>query len=95
MQVETKLWRLQTAITLNMDSNHHHTGLRDSPSHLPASHVKYHLPYFTPEEVERFSERQRGKLSVAQEEKQRQQACGFIEAVGSKIGLSVRLLLTG
>ncbi|PSR70531.1 hypothetical protein PHLCEN_2v13570 [Hermanssonia centrifuga] len=69
-----------TMITPNMDSNHHHTGLRDSPSHLPASHVKYHLPYFTPEEVERFSERQRGKLSVAQEEKQRQQACGFIEA---------------
>ena len=60
---------------------------RDSPSQMPISHVKYHLPYFTPDEAERMSERQRGKLSMNQEEKQRQQACGFIESVGSKIGL--------
>ena len=62
-----------------------------STSQLPTSFSKYHHPYFTPTEVEYFSERQRGKLSVSQEEKARQQACGFIEAVGSKIGLSVSL----
>ena len=76
--------------TANMDPNHHHPhyqSQRESPSQLEASHVKYHLPYFTPEEVQYMSERQRGKLSTAQEEKQRQAACGFIDAVGSRIGL--------
>ncbi|KAJ3525032.1 hypothetical protein NM688_g8465 [Phlebia brevispora] len=80
-----------------MDVNHHHQhhqALRDSPSQLPASHVKYHLPYFTPEEVERMSERQRGKLTATQEEKQRQQACGFIEAVGSRIGFPRKTIAT-
>ena len=62
-----------------------------STSQLPASFSKYHHPYFAPAEVEYFSEKQRGKLSVSQEEKARQQACGFIEAVGSKIGLYVLL----
>ena len=75
--------------TSTMDHHSQHSGMRDSPSQMPASHVKYHLPYFTPDEVERMSERQRGKLSMTQEERQRQQACGFIEAVGSKIGLCV------
>ena len=56
-----------------------------------ASYVKHHLPYFTPAEVERLSDRHRGKLSLTQEEKVRQQACGFIEAVGAKIGLYVVL----
>ncbi|KAI6125406.1 hypothetical protein EDD16DRAFT_1690945 [Pisolithus croceorrhizus] len=44
---------------------------------LPSSLSKHYHPYFTPAE-------QRGKLSVSQEEKARQQACGFIEAVGFK-----------
>lgn len=60
-----------------------------SPSQLPASFSKYHHPYFTSAEVQYLSEKQRGKLSATQEEKARQQACGFIEAVGSKIGLCV------
>lgn len=68
-----------------MEANH--SNLRDSPSNIPASNIKYYLPYFTPAEVELLSDRQRGKLSISQEEKARQQACGFIEAVGSKIGL--------
>ena len=59
----------------------------DPPQLIPASHLKYHLPYFTPQAVERLSEKQRGKLSVTQEEKARQQACGFIEAIGADIGL--------
>ncbi|KAH9936171.1 cyclin-like protein, partial [Fomitopsis serialis] len=56
-------------------------------SQFLASYVKHHLPYFTPAEVEKLSDKQRGKLSITQEEKARQQACGFIEAVGAKIGL--------
>ncbi|KIM56491.1 hypothetical protein SCLCIDRAFT_1220290 [Scleroderma citrinum Foug A] len=65
-----------------------------STSQLPTSFSKYHHPYFTPAEVEYFSERQRGKLSVSQEEKARQQACGFIEAVGSKIGFPRKTIAT-
>ena len=59
-----------------------------SPSELSASRVKYHHPYFSPAEVEYLSEKQRGKLSVPQE-KVRQQACAFVEAVGLKAGLYV------
>lgn len=57
------------------------------PSQLPASSSKYHHPYFTVSEVEYLSEKQRGKLSASQEEKVRQQACGFLEVMGAKIGL--------
>lgn len=52
-------------------------------------HVKRYRPYFTPEEVERLSSKQRGKLSVAREERARQQACGFLDAVGVRCGLCV------
>ncbi|KAG2344054.1 cyclin-like protein [Suillus weaverae] len=65
-----------------------------SPSQLPASFSKYHHPYFTLAEVQYLSEKQRGKLSATQEEKARQQACGFIEAVGSKIGFPRKTLAT-
>ncbi|OCH84912.1 cyclin-like protein [Obba rivulosa] len=75
-----------------MDATNPNT--RDSPSQLPASHVKYHLPYFTPTEVEQLSDKQRGKLSVTQEERARQQACGFIEAVGAKIGFPRKTIAT-
>ena len=60
-----------------------------SPSQLPTSFSKHHHPYFTSSEIQYLSEKQRGKLSVTQEEKARQQACAFIEAVGSKVGLCV------
>jgi hypothetical protein len=66
-----------------------------SPSQIPTSSSKYHHPYFTPAEVEYLSEKQRGKLSVTQEEKTRQQACGFLEAVGAKIGLCVLSFFDG
>lgn len=62
-------------------------GVSDSPFGVGTSSVKYHLPYFTPAEVEQLSERQRGKLSLNQEERARQLACGFIENVGAKLGL--------
>ena len=70
-----------------MDTGHSYQPPQ-SPSQLPASHVKYHHPYFSPTEVELLSEKQRGKLA-ANQEKLRQQACGFIEAVCLKIGLYV------
>lgn len=62
-----------------------------SPTH-PTSISRYHHPYFTPAEVEALSEKQRGKLSVTQEEKARQSACGFLEAMGARIGLYVEFV---
>lgn len=52
-------------------------------------HVKQYKPYFSPEEVEKLSAKQRGKLSVSREERARQQACGFLDAVGVRCGLYV------
>ena len=69
----------------NMDPSQYVTP--HSPSQIPASRVKYHHPYFSPAEVEYLSEKQRGKLSNQNQEKLKQQACSFIEAVGTKIGL--------
>lgn len=51
------------------------------------SHIKHHRPYFTPAQVERLSAKQRGKLSLSREERARQHACGFIDAVGVRSGL--------
>ena len=59
----------------------------ESSSQAARSHVQYHLPYFMPSEIEHLSEKQRGKLSLSQEEKARQQACAFIDSVGAKTGL--------
>jgi hypothetical protein len=83
-----EIQKLSPPVATRMDLNHNRA---QSPSQIPASSSKYHHPYFTPAEVEYLSEKQRGKLSVTQEEKTRQQACGFLEAVGAKIGLSVIL----
>ncbi|OCF32289.1 CTD kinase subunit beta [Kwoniella heveanensis BCC8398] len=58
------------------------------------SHVKHYKPYFTPLEVERLSAKQRGKLSVSREERLRQQACGFIDAVGVRCGFPRRTIAT-
>ncbi|KAJ4491485.1 cyclin-like protein [Lentinula edodes] len=67
----------------------------NSPSQLPASSIKYHHSYFTPAEVEIMSEKQRGKMTVTQEDKIRQNACGFIDAIGSRIGFPRRTIATG
>ncbi|KAJ7095790.1 cyclin-like protein [Mycena belliarum] len=64
----------------------------ESPN--PHSSSKYHHPYFTPAEVEYLSEKQRGKLSVTQEERVRQNACGFLEALGARIGFPRRTIAT-
>ena len=61
-------------------------GRPGSPSQLPASNIKYHHPYFSPSEVEYLTEKLRGKMPINQE-KLRQQACAFIEAVSVRIGL--------
>ncbi|KAL1727158.1 cyclin-like protein [Schizophyllum commune] len=52
----------------------------------PLSSSKYHLPYFSPSEVAILSAKQRGKFSQHQEERQRQNACSFLEAMGGRIG---------
>jgi CTD kinase subunit beta len=53
----------------------------------PTLSTRNHRPYYSPEEVDILSEKQRGKLSLNQEEKARQRACSLIEAVGTRIGL--------
>ncbi|KAI6000987.1 hypothetical protein F5J12DRAFT_844169 [Pisolithus orientalis] len=68
--------------------------LAPSAFQVPNSFSKHHHPYFTPAEVQHLSDKQRGKLSVSQEERARQQACGFIEAVSSKIGFPRRTIAT-
>ncbi|KAF9468487.1 cyclin-like protein [Collybia nuda] len=65
-----------------------------SPSQLPTSSSKYHHPYFTSAEVEYLSEKQRGKFSATQDEKTRQTACGFLEAMGARIGFPRRTTAT-
>ncbi|KAF8073747.1 cyclin-like protein [Lyophyllum atratum] len=74
-----------------MDSIH---SRGQSPTQLPASSSKYHHPYFTPAEVKYLSEKQRGKLTETQEEKTRQSACGFLEALGARIGFPRRTTAT-
>ena len=68
---------------MTMDALYREAG----PASQPSSYTQHHRPYFTPYDVVRLAEKQRGKLSTSQEEKARQQACGFIESVGAKIGL--------
>ncbi|KAK4687398.1 CTD kinase subunit beta, partial [Tremellales sp. Uapishka_1] len=65
-----------------------------SSGEASSSRIKHHKPYFTPVEVERLSSKQRGKLSVSREERGRQQACGFIDAVGTRCGFPRRTMAT-
>ncbi|BEI84882.1 hypothetical protein CcaverHIS002_0502830 [Cutaneotrichosporon cavernicola] len=61
----------------------------DQPSLL-----KRYRPYYRAGEIERMSARQRGKLSIAREERMRQQACTFIDAVGVRCGFPRRTIAT-
>ncbi|KAF7365228.1 CTD kinase subunit beta [Mycena venus] len=63
-------------------------------SSTPTSSSKYHHPYFTPAEVGYLSEKQRGKLSVTQEDRARQKACAFLETLGARIGFPRRTIAT-
>ncbi|KAI0320548.1 cyclin-like protein [Amylostereum chailletii] len=65
-----------------------------TPYAAHTSSTKHHHPYFTPAEVEILAEKQRGRMSTTQEDKARQQACGFIEAVGVKIGFPRKTIAT-
>ncbi|KAF9498960.1 cyclin-like protein [Pleurotus eryngii] len=60
----------------------------------PPSSSKFHNPYFTPGQVESLSARQRGKLSVVHEDRTRQSACAFIEAISTRIGFPRRTTAT-
>ncbi|KAH8989649.1 cyclin-like protein [Lactarius hatsudake] len=64
------------------------------PVNQPSTYTQHHRPYFPPFDVVRLSEKQRGKLSTSQEEKARQQACGFTESVGIKIGFPRKTIAT-
>lgn len=57
----------------------------------PNSHVMQYSPYVSPSDIENLSYVPH-RHSAAQEDKLRQQACGFIEAVGAKLGLYVALI---
>ncbi|OXB34647.1 CTD kinase subunit beta [Cryptococcus neoformans] len=63
-------------------------------SSASATHTKQYKPYFSPANVEKLSAKQRGKLSVSREERVRQQACGFIDAVGVRCGFPRRTIAT-
>ncbi|KAF9021700.1 hypothetical protein BDZ89DRAFT_1071247 [Hymenopellis radicata] len=63
-----------------------------SPSQIPASTSKYHKPYFTPEEVDTLSAQR--QLRGPQEDKIRQKACSFLEALGARIGFPRRTTAT-
>ncbi|KAF5369429.1 hypothetical protein D9758_002796 [Tetrapyrgos nigripes] len=65
-----------------------------STSAQPASSVKYHYPYFTPSEVESLSEKQRGKMGLHQEERIRNSAASFLEALGGRMGFPRRTIAT-
>ncbi|KZV84011.1 cyclin-like protein, partial [Exidia glandulosa HHB12029] len=56
--------------------------------------TKHYQAYYTPAEVDALSSQTRGKMTSAQEEKARQTACTFIEAVGSRIGFPRKTIAT-
>ncbi|KAG9000701.1 hypothetical protein FRB94_005208 [Tulasnella sp. JGI-2019a] len=60
----------------------------------PPARTRNHRPYFTPSEVAYLSEKQRGKLTESQEDRLRQQAMSFIEAVGSQMGYPRKTIAT-
>ncbi|KAI9632506.1 cyclin-like protein [Dioszegia hungarica] len=74
--------RLSTSTSTTASSS---TGY-DGAASASSPHVQKYRPYFSAREIERLSAKQRGKLSVAREERGRQQACGFIDAVGVRCG---------
>jgi hypothetical protein len=67
----------------------------DSPPEIPVSCLKYHQPYFTAEEIEFLSEKQRGKLTSRDETKLNENACTMLEAIGSRIGLYANMFIFG
>jgi len=60
-----------------------------SPTNLAASTLKIYQPYFVPADLEHLTDRTRGRFSHGQEDKNRQNAVGFLEIMGARIGLYV------
>ncbi|KAG8844521.1 hypothetical protein FRB96_003023 [Tulasnella sp. 330] len=75
-----------TAIPLSLNTPDVYSG--------PPARTRNHRPYFTPSEVAYLSEKQRGKLTESQEDRARQQAMSFIEAVGSQMGYPRKTIAT-
>lgn len=58
-----------------------------------SSKMRRHRAYFTPEEVATLSQKQGTGTSQDTQEKMRQLACTFMEAVGQRMGLWVHITL--
>lgn len=56
---------------------------------VPNSKTRNYRPYFTVEDVNSLGQKQRGGMSEDSQEKTRQLACSFIEAIGLRMGLYV------
>ena len=54
---------------------------------VPNSKTRRYRPYFTVEDVGNLSQKQRGAMSEDSQEKTRQLACNFMEAIGLRMGL--------
>ena len=54
---------------------------------VPNSKTRRYRPYFTVEDVVNLSQKQRGAMSEDSQEKTRQLACSFMEAIGLRMGL--------
>ncbi|KAJ3570098.1 hypothetical protein NP233_g4627 [Leucocoprinus birnbaumii] len=65
-----------------------------SPANLPASTLKIYQPYFVPADLELLTNNTRGRLSHNQEDKNRQNAVGFLEIMGARIGFPRRTIAT-
>jgi hypothetical protein len=78
---------------LNSSSSTNKPG-NSSSGPLATTKTRAYRPYFTHEEVTSMSIKQRTGGSEETQEKARQLACSFIEAVGNRMGLYVRFLKT-
>jgi hypothetical protein len=54
---------------------------------VPNSKTRRYRPYFTVEDLVVLSQKQRGAMSEDSQEKTRQLACSFMEAIGLRMGL--------
>lgn len=65
-----------------------------SPTNLAASTLKIYQPYFVPTDLEHLTDRTRGRFSHGQEDKNRQNAVGFLETMGARIGFPRKTIAT-
>ncbi|KAH7098862.1 cyclin-like protein [Auriculariales sp. MPI-PUGE-AT-0066] len=56
--------------------------------------VRNYHAYYTPAQITKRSESTRGKLTESQEERMRQQACTFVDAVGCRMGFPRKTIAT-